>query len=539
MKSLTILISFLFYAAAVAQPPGYSFGKQLLIQSSQVEGSSNHLDFPVLISFTDGDLRHTSSGGNVENINGYDIIFTTSNCSDVLSHEIESYDPTNGTYIAWVKIPSLSPTIDYNILMYYGNSSVSSNPSNANTWDAGYDGVWHLNDDFVDASGNGNNGTNNGSTDLSPAKLADGQNFVDPNNWIELTNHPNKTSSFSYSAWFRTNDISRTGQRIICDDETNGSGGHAISLGDPGAGRIRFYIRGVGGTSLDSPSLVSNGVWYYVTATFNTSTGFKAIYLDGVLVASTTDIGTLNSATGNASIGGEVAAGESGNRFQGDLDEIRSYNGVLSPDWIATEFNNQNNPSTFYTISPQFSAAVLCGTLPIELLEFSAQLNLQNEVQLTWKTASEINNDYFTIERSKDASNWSELATINGKGNSSELVEYTYIDQTPLDLTSYYRLKQTDFNGDYSHSGIQTVSTNLQKEHLLTYPNPTNNQVTISGSRNELTQMHVFNLLGQDVTNEAILIEKNTTNIVLSLSNLQSGMYFLKTATTVSKIYKR
>ncbi len=539
MKYLTLLSSFFLYIIAVAQPPGYSFGKQVLIQSSQVEGSTNHLNFPVLISFTDGDLRHTSSGGNVENINGYDIIFTIGDCSTELDHQIESYSPATGTYVAWVKIPSLSPTIDFNILMYYGNSSVSSNPSTSDVWNAGYDGVWHLHNDFSDASGNGNNGTNNGSTDLSPAKLADGQSFVDPNHWIELSNHPNKTSSFSYSGWFRTTDRTRTGQRIICDDETNGSGGHAISLGDPGAGRIRFYIRGVGGTSLDSPVLVANNVWYHVTVTYNTSTGFKAIYLNGSLVASTTDVGTLNAAAGNASIGGETALGESGNRFQGNLDEIRSFLGVLSPDWIATEFNNQNNPSTFYNISPQFSAAVLCGTLPIELLSFSAQLNLQNEVKLSWETATEINNDYFTLERSKDASNWSVLTTISGKGNSSEVVQYSYIDSNPLPQTSYYRLKQTDFNGVFSYSGIQTISTSRQKEHISIYPNPTINQVTISGSRNELNQMQVVNLLGQDVTDKAELIEKNTNSITLSLVNMQSGIYFLKTSSAVSKIIKR
>lgn len=539
MKYLVVLCSLFFCISIQAQPPGYSFGKQLLIQSSQVAGSSNLIDFPVLISITDGDLRHTANGGNVENINGFDIIFTISDCSTILDHEIEGYNPATGTYVAWVKIPSLSPTIDFNILMYYGNSSVSSNPSTSDVWDTGYDGVWHLHNDFTDASGNGNNGTNNGSTDLSPAKLADGQSFVDPNHWIELSSHPNKTSSFSYSGWFRTTDRTRTGQRVICDDESNGNGCHAISLGDPGAGRIRFYIRGLGPVSLDSPTLIADNTWYHVSATFNSATNLKSLYVNGVLAASATVSGTLSSASGNASIGGETALGETTNRFQGDLDEIRSYDGLLSPDWIATEYNNQNNPSSFYTISAQFSAAVLCGTLPIELLEFSTHLNLQNHVELRWKTASEINNDHFSIERSKDAINWEIIQQVKGAGNSTEIKAYIAIDYSPFSGTSYYRLKQTDFNGEFSYSGIQSVSTIQQKEALSIYPNPTDHLVTIIGNRNELNQIKIFDILGQDVTYKVVLVENNITNLTLSLTNLPSGIYFFKTANEVRKVYKR
>lgn len=540
MKGLILIACIFISSIIIAQPAGYSFGKQVLILSSQVAGTTDHLNFPVLVSFADGDLSHVSNGGNVENINGYDIIFTTSDCSTQLDHEIESYNPITGQYVAWIKIPSLSPTTDFNILMYYGNSSVTTNPSVSSTWSAGYDGVWHLHNDFLDASGNGNNGTNNGSNDLSPAKIADGQNFVDPNNWIELPNHPNKTTSFSYSGWFRTSDRTRTGQRIICDDETNGNGCHAISLGDPGAGRIRFYIRGLGGTSLDSPTLINDNTWYYFTATYNTVTQFKTIYVNGSLVASSTESGTLNAAVGNASIGGETASGETGNRFQGDLDEIRSFNGVHSADWITTSYNNQNNPTSFYTVSLQYTAAILCGTLPIELIDFSATLQLKNSVRLSWRTAAEINNDYFTIERSKDAINWEIINQINGAGNSSEINEYTVIDDNPYSGTTYYRLKQTDFNGSFSYSLIRSITTNaIDNNQLIIYPNPVLALITISGNRNELTQLQLFNLLGQDITSKASLISSTPTQLTIDLSNLGNGIYIIKTATKTSKISKQ
>lgn len=133
MKGLILIACIFISSIIIAQPAGYSFGKQVLILSSQVAGTTDHLNFPVLVSFTDGDLSHVSNGGNVENSNGYDIAFTTSDCSTQLDHEIESYNPITGQYVAWIKIPSLSPTTDFNILMYYGNSSVTTNPSVSST----------------------------------------------------------------------------------------------------------------------------------------------------------------------------------------------------------------------------------------------------------------------------------------------------------------------------------------------------------------------------------------------------------------------
>jgi hypothetical protein len=87
-----------------------------------------------------------------------------------------------------------------------------------------------------------------------------------------------------------------------------------------------------------------------------------------------------------------------------------------------------------------------CSVLPVELISFDAEL-IEDEVRLFWKTASEINNDYFTIEKSKDAINYELLANIGGAGNSNVPVQYATIDDNPFYGISYYRLTQTDFNG--------------------------------------------------------------------------------------------
>ena len=91
--------------------------------------------------------------------------------------------------------------------------------------------------------------------------------------------------------------------------------------------------------------------------------------------------------------------------------------------------------------------------LPIELISFNADCH-NNTVLLSWATASEINNAYFTIQRSMDGITFSDLVFINGKGNSNTLSNYSYLDKNPLNGLTYYRLKQTDFNGDFTTSSL-------------------------------------------------------------------------------------
>lgn len=530
MKLVLLSVWLLFSGFVFAQPGGYSFGKHILIDAAQIPGAGSLTNFPVLISFTDPDLRHTSSGGNVENLSGFDILFTAGDCSTLLNYQVERYNPATGQLIAWVQVPTLSATVNTGIHMYYGNSSVVANPSTTATWSAGYDGVWHLHDDFLDASGNGNNGTNNGSTDLSPGFIADGQNFVDPNHWIELPNHSNRSGSFSYAAWFNSDDVSRTGQRIICDDATNANGCHAISLGDPGTGRLRFYIRGLNPVTHDTGNIIANNTWYHVAVVYDASTQTKYLYVNGALNISGVVTGTLGTPTGNASIGGEVAAGETANRFHGDLDEVRSIPIALSGDWITAEYNNQNNPSSFYTVSAQMTATDLCALLPIQLLNFEVNATAEFSVEIFWTTASEINNSHFVVERSSDGKNWSDLAIIQGMGNSSSLIQYNYTDTNPFRGLTYYRLKQVDFDGSFSYSTIRTINNFDAAKNVLIYPNPASNQLTISGLSITQGDYEIHSSSGRLVTHQTSIISSEKFLVDLDISCLPNGIYFLSTA---------
>lgn len=86
--------------------------------------------------------------------------------------------------------------------------------------------------------------------------------------------------------------------------------------------------------------------------------------------------------------------------------------------------------------------------LPIELLDFTSSATV-NGIVISWSTASEINNSYFTVERSSDLNSWEVIGTMNGAGNSNYILDYSFTDNNPLSGTSYYRLTQTDYDGQY------------------------------------------------------------------------------------------
>lgn len=110
-------------------------------------------------------------------------------------------------------------------------------------------------------------------------------------------------------------------------------------------------------------------------------------------------------------------------------------------------------------------------TLPVGLADFNVEYDGEY-VDFTWTTITETNNDYFTVETSTDGENWTELTTVQGAGNSSEPLNYSihYLDRL-TEAIHYYRLKQTDFNGAFSYSEIESIKIDMEKDFSV-YPNP-------------------------------------------------------------------
>ena len=178
--------------------------------------------------------------------------------------------------------------------------------------------------------------------------------------------------------------------------------------------------------------------------------------------------------------------------------------------------------------------------LPIQLLSFQVKALTDTRVELNWETATEINNDYFTIERSMNLKDWEVVEKMNGAGNSNTILSYIYIDSNPLNGTSYYRIKQTDYDGKYDYSEIISVETNqILITELKTYPNPTTLQVTIEGDSHEWSNTVIFNAMGENVTNLTKQTIIGDTKLNIDLSRLSAGMYYITTKTTANKVYKQ
>ncbi|ELR71323.1 CHU large protein [Fulvivirga imtechensis AK7] len=149
----------------------------------------------------------------------------------------------------------------------------------------------------------------------------------------------------------------------------------------------------------------------------------------------------------------------------GDGSDQKNYNGFVSGLTITEMYqggNGDGGGSEYLLVSP----------LPIQLLYFKAK-GKNGTVELEWATASEVNNDYFSIERSQDMEQVETVAVIQSKGDLSEAVKYNVIDYHPLPGTSYYRVKQTDYDGTSTDSPWLVVTTDTGKEEMQLYPNPT------------------------------------------------------------------
>lgn len=536
---LVVVISFFYAPNTFGQPSNYSFGKQILVDPAQVSGATDLNDFVMLVSFTDPDLRTTSNGGHVENASGYDIIFTEGDCSTVLDHQIESYDPSTGEYIAWVRIPLLFATSNTNIHMYYGNNLIASDPSTTNVWGAAYAAVYHMNqtpagappqiDDFTS---NGNDGSANGgmgTPDLVNAHIGQGIDFDGNNDFIDCGSDASTdpTGDLTVSAWIYSRSAS--GHIINRGGGWNDPGYSLFHLGN----QIRIELQRSG-----EKDIVDNGIsinqWHYVALTYDVSTGTIRCYIDGVEQGNTgVHTGPIGNPVENLNIGRKE---QNAYYFNGIIDEGRVIHARRNGDWMMTEYNNQQNPSSFYTVSAENNASDLCILLPVELIDFSA--NVENDVVvLQWATASEQNNDFFTVERSRDLNNWNEIANVEGAGNSTSTITYSLLDSKPLPGISYYRLKQTDYDGKFSYSSAQSVSFD-NNEQVFVFPNPFDSKITVQGSKEDLESIEIFNTVGQKIKTIQQSDKNGSNEVVIDTSELEEGTYLLKTKTRSIRIVK-
>lgn len=197
----------------------------------------------------------------------------------------------------------------------------------------------------------------------------------------------------------------------------------------------------------------------------------------------------------------------------------------------ATPANLNCNSQTLTMFGPNISGTFPCNivALPIELVYFNSAL-ATDAIVLFWATANEINNDFFTIEKSIDAINFYELEKVKGNSNSLVTKFYSLTDTNPYAGINYYRLKQTDYNNQFTYSAI--VSQEYQEAiNFSVYPNPVmqGNSLSINLVENYNTPLYlmVYDNFGQLILHKTI---DAATHDEITLNDLQlaAGIYVIR-----------
>lgn len=167
-------------------------------------------------------------------------------------------------------------------------------------------------------------------------------------------------------------------------------------------------------------------------------------------------------------------------------------------------------------------------TLPIELSHFS--LSKENDkININWITQSETNNDFFTVYKSNNGENWESIFVCKGAGTTTKMHTYNHADNNPFNGLNYYRIKQTDFDGQYSYSTIKSIDFTQSKVFFDVYPNPAlleELNISITGTTVETATLSIEDVYGRLVCSGTIEISKSTIAIKLSdICELAPGTY--------------
>lgn len=165
--------------------------------------------------------------------------------------------------------------------------------------------------------------------------------------------------------------------------------------------------------------------------------------------------------------------------------------------------------------------------MPVELVFFEG-IQIHDKIELNWQTASEINNDFFTVEKSADAVNFDILQIIEGFGNSNSIIDYSSEDLSPHLGINYYRLKQTDFNGEFSYSETISVNFETTETNIAEIKFSSDNNLFINFNENIHNELSfvIFDIMGRLIETH-LLNETNLNRINYNLDHLHEGIYHI------------
>jgi hypothetical protein len=419
--------------------PPLAYRKELSIDDTKVAGSDDHYMFPVLVSITDADLQSKAQA------DGDDIYFTNT-YGVKLDHEIESYNSGTGALIAWVEMPHLYYNATTPLVMYYGNSTLSSQQNATGVWDnSDYRVVQHLEEatplvgGYNDSTTNANNSTSldlNAGSGPTTGLIGTGLNVVANDSAISITGNASQISDpITISAWVSTTNTAAT--YPLHKGLANYYLQKAVTTGN-----AAFAI---GGTAATSATPVISGSWFYLVAT-KIATGAGAVtrlYVNGTLAASSTGNAPSTSAT-TLCIGSDCTLAGA---FIGKIDEARVSAKTDNVDWILTEYNNQGTPGTFLSVGTESTRSNVSPSLA------SVVLNSGSAITLTEGTTTSVS----LTGTISDLDGYTDIVSATG------VIFRSGVGQScSADANNCYAIASCSITGCAGNSCTATCTTNLQ-----------------------------------------------------------------------------
>jgi hypothetical protein len=219
--------------------------------------------------------------------------------------------------------------------------------------------------------------------------------------------------------------------------------------------------------------------------------------------------------------------------FQGTTFATNTADGML--DLTDAGFPNEAGPHTITvdcfpgaTVSIEVTNTCALSVLPVELVSFTGRERGMTNI-LEWVTASELNNDFFEVQRSTNGRDFEKLESVKGNGTLNTTSTYRFIDEKPAAI-SYYRLKQVDFDGKWELSDIVTIKRDLHNDNAKLFPSPVKDLLTIEyqAIADEELTMSVIDMTGRVLISKLVDAAKGNNEFYLDLVNLPSGTYMTR-----------
>lgn len=337
----------------------FSYYKQVTIDHTQC-GATDSTNFPVTIFVTDADLKTVGNSGFVQSANGYDIRpFSNSTLTTALDFELVVYTASSGKLEMYVRIPTVSHTVDTIFYLAFGDASITTDGTVTTTWNSNYMAVYHLGDGTTlslnDSTSNANTLTNVNTVTATGGQLGGGALFTaaSTNYLTRAANAAATTLPITYEAWFNTSSSASTQAMVTQSDLAGNALGAELDLRGTNS-QVRVLTPSVTFADTANNSYTLN-TWHQGTAIVNTVSD-RTIYADGTGAVNT----TTTSATpvmNSIAIGARKTTAAS-QFYSGIIDEVRISAVALSADWILTQFNNQKASSTFLTFASKTAVGI-------------------------------------------------------------------------------------------------------------------------------------------------------------------------------------